>query len=179
MKPLVLPGLLLIATLALFFLSGRTRPKATDRGPTLFSPSPEEILSSPSVETPMLGEEILAAYATPGQSPQQDLQDLQNLLATAFTLIKRTDSRSYATNRDLVLFLQGQNKGKEQFLPQSGIPHVINSDGQLIDRWQTPLQLHLLSEQDLELRSAGPDQKLWTADDLTNGSKLSEKFLDQ
>lgn len=35
-----------------------------------------------------------------------------------------------------------------------------------MDRWKTPLYIHAASRDRLEIRSAGPDQKMWTEDDL-------------
>jgi len=37
---------------------------------------------------------------------------------------------------------------------------------ELIDQWGTPYFFHALSGQQMNIRSAGPDQKLWTADDV-------------
>ena len=37
---------------------------------------------------------------------------------------------------------------------------------ELIDRWGTPYMFHALSGTEMEIRSAGPDRKLWTEDDV-------------
>ncbi len=37
---------------------------------------------------------------------------------------------------------------------------------ELIDKWGTPYFFHALSGQEMEVRSAGPDQALWTTDDV-------------
>jgi len=42
----------------------------------------------------------------------------------------------------------------------------VNAQGELVDRWGTPLFFHQLSGEVMEIRSAGPDQKMWTSDDL-------------
>lgn len=41
----------------------------------------------------------------------------------------------------------------------------INSDGQMCDRWGTPYFFHTLSATEMEIRSAGPDRRMWTGDD--------------
>jgi hypothetical protein len=46
-----------------------------------------------------------------------------------------------------------------------GAPY-INAAGQFIDRWQTPLFFHAIDHRRLDIRSAGPDCEMWTADDL-------------
>jgi len=43
---------------------------------------------------------------------------------------------------------------------------ALNARGQLVDRWGTPLFFHALGNGRFEIRSAGPDRKLWTADDI-------------
>ena len=42
----------------------------------------------------------------------------------------------------------------------------INARGELIDNWGTPFFFHQVSGTEMEIRSAGPDMKMWTADDL-------------
>jgi len=47
------------------------------------------------------------------------------------------------------------------------LPHpCFNEQGQLIDRWATPLFFHVRDTSRIDIRSAGPDQKMWTPDDL-------------
>lgn len=43
---------------------------------------------------------------------------------------------------------------------------AIDPQGQLVDRWGTPYFFHALSANHMEIRSAGPDRKMWTADDV-------------
>ena len=42
----------------------------------------------------------------------------------------------------------------------------VNGEGELCDRWGTPYFFHQLSAKAMEVRSAGPDHKLWSDDDL-------------
>jgi hypothetical protein len=51
-----------------------------------------------------------------------------------------------------------------QFLPAHH--PVFNEQGQLVDRWGTPLFFHATARDRLDIRSAGPDKSLWTEDDL-------------
>jgi hypothetical protein len=41
----------------------------------------------------------------------------------------------------------------------------VNADGELCDRWGTPYFFHQVSATEMEIRSAGPDRKMWTGDD--------------
>ena len=43
---------------------------------------------------------------------------------------------------------------------------LLNEAGQLLDRFGNPYYFHPVSEQMIEIRSAGPDGKLWTNDDV-------------
>ena len=43
---------------------------------------------------------------------------------------------------------------------------AINRNGELCDRWGTPFFFHAESAAHMEIRSAGPDKKMWTDDDV-------------
>jgi len=72
-------------------------------------------------------------------------------------------------NAEITAALTGRNSLGFAFIPRD-IP-AINSHGELCDRWGTPFYFHQLSGAQMEIRSAGPDRKLYTADDdvLTPG----------
>ncbi len=42
----------------------------------------------------------------------------------------------------------------------------VNDNGELVDRWGTPYFFHQISGADTEIRSAGPDKIMYTADDI-------------
>jgi hypothetical protein len=66
-------------------------------------------------------------------------------------------------NSEITAALTGRNTLGFAFVP-AGNP-AINSRGELCDRWGTPYFFHQLSGEKMEIRSAGPDRELWTADD--------------
>lgn len=66
-------------------------------------------------------------------------------------------------NAEITAALGGKNKLGFAFLP-ADCP-AINAKGELCDRWGTPYFFHQLSGEKMEIRSAGPDHQLWTADD--------------
>jgi hypothetical protein len=69
------------------------------------------------------------------------------------------------TNPEITAALAGNNPRQINFIqPEAGMR--INSSGELVDTWGTPLFFHQLSGVDTEVRSAGPDRKMWTPDDL-------------
>ena len=68
-------------------------------------------------------------------------------------------------NSEITSALNGNNPKKINFIdPQAGMR--INANGELVDAWGTPFFFHQLSGTDMEIRSAGPDKKMWTIDDL-------------
>jgi hypothetical protein len=66
-------------------------------------------------------------------------------------------------NSEITRVLMGRNRLGFAFIPPDN--PAINSKGELCDRWGTPYFFHQLSGQRMEIRSAGPDRRLWTADD--------------
>src|SRR5437867_2958126 len=69
------------------------------------------------------------------------------------------------SNSEITKALNGGNPKEVKFLnEESGLR--INGRGELVDYWGTPFFFHQLSGTEMEIRSAGPDKKLWTADDL-------------
>ena len=69
-------------------------------------------------------------------------------------------------NREFILPLLGQNPKALIFINHDH--PKISTTGELLDRWGTPYFLHPVSSKLIEVRSAGPDEKLWTDDDLTH-----------
>lgn len=66
-------------------------------------------------------------------------------------------------NREITAALTGNNALELVLIPKAH--PAINGDGELCDRWGTPLRFHQLSGDRMEIRSAGADGKFGTADD--------------
>lgn len=66
-------------------------------------------------------------------------------------------------NEDIMRALTGENPLGVAFLPADH--PAIDAQGRLLDRWGTPYFFHPLSASRIEVRSAGADRKLFTADD--------------
>lgn len=65
-------------------------------------------------------------------------------------------------NSEFTAALTGDNPVRMPFVPKN---HSAIVNGELVDRWGTPYQFHQLSLDRIEVRSAGPDQQLYTDDD--------------
>jgi hypothetical protein len=68
------------------------------------------------------------------------------------------------TNAEITAALLGGNLKQIRFPVPEG--STVNAQGELCDYWGRPYFFHQLSAADMEIRSAGPDQTLWTPDDL-------------
>jgi len=66
-------------------------------------------------------------------------------------------------NNEITAALTGRNSLGLQLVPRRH--PAINNHGELVDRWGTPFFFHQLSGEMMEIRSAGPDRTMHTADD--------------
>ena len=68
-------------------------------------------------------------------------------------------------NAEITRILSGENPNQVVFLqPDDGMR--VNARGELVDNWGTPYFFHQLSRSEMEIRSAGPYNRMWTSDDL-------------
>jgi len=69
------------------------------------------------------------------------------------------------TNPEITAALMGKNPKQINFITaESGLR--VNENGEMVDAYGTPFFFHQLSGQEMEIRSAGEDRKMWTFDDL-------------
>ena len=149
-----LGGLVLLGLLGLLIQREKAPPP-----PAISTPDAE-----PARVEALIGEVLLERYAHPDTTIQDDLQAVQRVLMTVRTLVKTLDPGRMAVNEDVVEVLLGKNPYKERFLPDEH--PAINANGQLVDRWGIPLFFHLETADRLDVRSGGPDKRLFTEDDV-------------
>ncbi|MCB1209754.1 MAG: hypothetical protein KDK97_10525, partial [Verrucomicrobiales bacterium] len=93
-------------------------------------------------------------------------------------LVKGDNPLPLGSNQEIATALRGRNAMNLIFIP---LDHpAIGVDGQLIDRWGSPLFFHVESRDHIDIRSAGPDKVMWSDDDLQrryDGSFLAGKDL--
>jgi hypothetical protein len=69
------------------------------------------------------------------------------------------------SNPEITKTLNGDNPARAKYLP---VEHTnISPEGELLDFWGTPYFFHQQSGTETVIRSAGPDRKLFTVDDIT------------
>src|SRR5262245_6030758 len=68
-------------------------------------------------------------------------------------------------NHEITACLNGANPRHARFIrPDDGLR--VNERGELVDNWGMPFFFHQISRNEMEIRSAGPDRKMWSKDDL-------------
>jgi len=179
--------LILLATVALWWLA-RPQPEAPAFKPpslpksTAKSKKPEVpvpisspahvsvVTATPAAPTvpvrieapPMKPAQVPADYVQSIQSAPQH-QEAEEIALNLRNFGQRFGGNPTGSNAEIVAALRGSNPARAIYLPQNA---RLNGNGELIDSWGTPYFFHSNSATDTEVRSAGPDMKLHTADDI-------------
>lgn len=77
---------------------------------------------------------------------------------------QRFGGNPVGSNAEIVAALTGGNSQDARYLTPG--TYRLNAQGELLDHYGTPYFFHQNSATEMEIRSAGPDQQLWTADDI-------------
>jgi hypothetical protein len=98
-------------------------------------------------------------------SPRTDLHSDLRLINEIFIAYRAAvrDGDPVGENVEITAALKGRNKADFAFIPPDS--PAINAKGELCDRWRHPYFFHQISGEKMEIRSAGPDGVMWTADD--------------
>jgi hypothetical protein len=98
----------------------------------------------------------------PSMDPDVVLRNMRNAIHQYGSMFGGNPT---GTNPEITDALNGGNPREARFInEESGLR--INGRGELVDSWGTPFFFHQLSGSEMEIRSAGPDKKMWTRDDL-------------
>jgi hypothetical protein len=130
--------------------------------------SPGEIQESavtPPPPTAALNAPAVQALTAPDPSEPRPVTLLEHMRTAFRNYSSMFGSNPVGTNPEITKALSGDNPKQVNFIkPEGGMR--INGNGELIDSWGTPFFFHQLSGTQMEIRSAGPDKKMWTSDDL-------------
>ncbi len=146
-------------------------PAAPETPPPASDPEPEPEPPQPVVPPP----KPVSIASTEEAPPGPELGELDSGLTPATVLenlrgvfrqyILRFHENPVGDNAEITQALNGGNPKQVIFLqPDDGMR--VNARGELVDNWGTPFFFHSLSRTEMEIRSAGPDHKMWTGDDL-------------
>jgi hypothetical protein len=163
-----------------------TQPGRVNARPSTVAPEgnpevPEEIAAAdtnaplPGPVAPKPKPVSLAALEEPPVAPEETSEGAASSLPPATALENmRSVFRHYnqrfggnpvGSNREITATLGGQNPQQANFInPDDGAR--VNSQGEIVDHWDNPYFFHQLSRTEMEIRSAGPDRRMWTSDDL-------------
>ena len=97
----------------------------------------------------------------PNQAAQIDVGRVRHMVSDYHTLM---GENPVGTNAEIMKQLMGGNSHQATLGPPDGM--ALNGQGELVDQWGTPIFFHQLSRDKMEVRSAGPDKVMWTADDV-------------
>jgi hypothetical protein len=89
------------------------------------------------------------------------MDDIQFMLRDYRT---RVGGNPGGTNAEIMKDVMGGNRFQAKLGPPEG--QKLNEQGELVDRWGAAYFFHQLSQNEMEIRSAGPDRSMWTADDI-------------
>lgn len=132
---------------------------------TLSTP-PTATLSSPYATSapPTLADQNPASATTDDPVPRDariDEGKVRLMLRDYHTL---TGGNPVGTNAEIMRAVMGGNPKQATLGPPEGMS--LNGSGELVDQWGTPYFFHQISGDVTEIRSAGPDKRLWTGDDV-------------
>jgi hypothetical protein len=151
---------------------GRPTPAGREAAPPSAAGTPAAAPSIPAVPgatagrgapSPEDGFEGLKELHSPSGTVTADLRLMQAVLE-AFRTSFPAEGNPTGSNPEITDALAGANRLGLVLIPR-GHP-AINADGELCDRWGTPYFFHSESRRRTTIRSAGPDRRLWTDDDV-------------
>jgi hypothetical protein len=142
-----------------------------DQAPAPLSPSttspagPRSTAATPAPQPPTAPASVspAATVAAPAAGLQPQIL-LENMRTTMRQYGLMFGGNPVGTNLEITRALNGDNPKEVKFLGPDG--NQLNEKGELVDGWGTPYFFHQLSAMEMEIRSAGPDRVLYTADDL-------------
>lgn len=142
------------------------RPASFEQATALTQKS-ESLSKPPPAQTQSVVKTTAAALSAPDPDPSGLPPEtvLENVRSAFRNYAARFGGNPVGTNPEITAALNGGNSGQVQFVnTDDGLR--VNEDGELIDSWGTPYFFHQLSGTEMEIHSAGPDRRMWTADDL-------------
>jgi hypothetical protein len=150
--------------------SSPAEPAKTLGNTAVAKPPPDQAVSpSPPAANPAPDAAALSAPSDTASGAGEPAIPPETVLENVRTTIRLYGStfggNPIGTNPEITSALNGANPKHVKFLrPDAGMQ--INQRGELVDAWGTPYFFHQLSRTEMEIRSAGPDKVMWTADDL-------------
>ena len=170
MKPASIYLFAAVALLGLIWLSWPSAPAIADRSVSTRVPPPPPLPHSPSTpqesgdaQTATTRSTLADELNAPSGGIHADLK-IVSILIDTFRSNFPGSGNPTGTNAEITASLLGRNRLRLSILPADH--PALNAAGELCDRWGTPFFFHAESGIRMDVRSAGPDRKHWTADDI-------------
>lgn len=96
-------------------------------------------------------------------SAKEDRAALQDLVTSYLQNTKPSNRKALGPNEEFAIALSDTDAIGDSAIPQD---HPALRNGEIIDRWGTPWFFHQESSENITTRSAGPDRRLFTPDDI-------------
>jgi len=151
--------------------SSKVAALATPQAAEAEVPAPHLIQPDPRT----MGSALAVDLNAPGSTGQHDVQVLLSLVRLYSRHLHGRQGLPIGNDSDLERVLTGRNPMRVVILPPSN--PAVSSDGRLRDRWGTPYFVHPLGHNQFDIRSAGPDRKMFTDDDLVADPAWHEEDL--
>ena len=144
-------------------LAEATSPKEPGAGVQIVSTSGKPV--APVSASPDAPAALPAAAISPADTTLPPRTVLENMRSTFHLYASEFGGNPVGTNPEITKALMGGNPKHIVFVhTDDGLR--TNDEGELVDAWGTPFFFHQLSGTEMEIHSAGPDRRMWTADDL-------------
>ncbi|HMP74998.1 MAG TPA: hypothetical protein PKE12_01760 [Kiritimatiellia bacterium] len=158
--------LVLVVVLVVLLPERRTPPTVPDQGTAKTFDVSDRSDESPSGEAPRppAYDPALDQLNRADRTVQDDLRLIAGLFDRYRLIVKDPSGNPGGTHEEIIAALQGRNRTRLAFLPDRH--PALNAQNELVDRWGTPYFFHALSSTLMEIRSAGPDRRMWTDDDV-------------
>jgi hypothetical protein len=117
--------------------------------------------------SPVSAPPVVAPVSKPGPASQPEREGRAEVEAVSYMFRDfrtRMGENPVGSNAEIMQSVMGGNPVKARLGPPEG--QSLNEQGELVDKWGTPYFFHQMSKDKMEIRSAGPDMKLWTNDDV-------------
>jgi hypothetical protein len=116
--------------------------------------------------------ELASGLNDPAHSTEEDIEIVASLINQYRAIFGQNPPGG--SNAEIVASLTGDNAKRLAIVPPD-LP-ALNGEGELVDRWGTPFLFHPVSSLIMEILSAGPDQRLWTEDDVGSLTPVNEEM---
>ena len=142
------------------------REKSND--PSSSTPSKPLARVNPQVSNDLVpnpaAQRFASEFDAEAGDPSQDVIILHQLITMYISALGNRQGSPIGNDTDLARALAGLNPMRQYFLPPNHPSLAIPKH--IIDRWGSPYFIHPWGHNAYEIRSAGPDRKLFSADDL-------------